>query len=229
MLALAAALLPAALTSAPAAIVAMLCGTTAARSILWTVSYPLAAEGARQSGAGIGVVVGLLNGIWAATAVLGPLGAGIGVEHLGPRAVFGLTEVACVAVLAVTVAVAWRGGGREALGAGKTERGGGREAMGARKTERGRRPAPVTAAAGPNPLGDQVLAARQAPGHDLSQAPDHGPGAAEQVAGPRGQARPRLSRPLTPRARPGPGGHGRHQPSRRAGRQRQHRRPPPAS
>src|SRR5215472_3462352 len=109
MLAVAAALLPAALTSAPVVIVAVLCGTTAARSILWTVSYPLAAQGAEQSGAGLGVVVGLLNGIWAATAVLGPLGAGIGMEHLSARAVFGLTEAACVAVLAVTVAVAWRG------------------------------------------------------------------------------------------------------------------------
>jgi len=200
ILAVAAALLPAALTSAPVVIVAVLCGTTAARSILWTVSYPLAAQGAEQSGAGLGVVVGLLNGIWAATAVLGPLAAGIGVEHLSARAVFGLTEAACVAVLAVTVAVAWRG----------------------------RRPAPVSvaadlaaAAAGPNPLGSQVPAARQ--------ATSHGPGTAEQMAGPRGQARPRLSHPLTPRARSGPGGHSRRQPSRRAGEKRQHRRPPRAS
>jgi MFS family permease len=108
MLALAAALLPGALTSAPLAIVAMLCGATTARAVLWTVSYPLAAEGAQHSGAGLGVAVGLLNGIWAATAVLGPLGAGLGVERLGPQAVFGLTEAVCVAVLAAIVAVAWR-------------------------------------------------------------------------------------------------------------------------
>jgi MFS family permease len=108
MLALAAALSPAALTAAPLAIVAMLCVTTAARSVLWTVSYPLAAEGARQNGAGLGVVVGLLNGIWAATTVLGPLAAGLAAEHLSPRAVFGLTEAACTAALAATVAVAWR-------------------------------------------------------------------------------------------------------------------------
>jgi MFS family permease len=194
MLAVAVALLPAALTSAPAVIVAVLCGTTAARSILWTVSYPLAAQGAKHSGAGLGVVVGLLNGIWAATAVLGPLGAGIGIEHLSARAVFGLTEAACVAVLAATVAVAWRG----------------------------RRPAPVatTPAMGTNPFGRRVLAVRQA----LSP----GPGSTEQTAGPRGRAHPRLPRPLTPRARSGPGGHGRHQPSWRVGRQRQHRRPPRA-
>ena len=108
MLALAAALVPAALTSAPLAVVAMLCGTTAARSILWTVSYPLAAEGARQTGAGLGVVVGALNGLFAATAVLGPLAAGLGVEHLSPRAIFGLTEGLCVAVLAATITLAWR-------------------------------------------------------------------------------------------------------------------------
>ena len=108
MLVLAAALSPAALTAAPLAIVAMLCVTTAARSVLWTVSYPLAAEGARQSCAGLGVVVGLLNGVWAATAVLGPLAAGFALEHLSLRAVFGLTESACAAALAVTVAFAWR-------------------------------------------------------------------------------------------------------------------------
>jgi MFS family permease len=194
LLALAAALVPGALTSAPLAIVAMLCGATTARAVLWTVSYPLAAEGARHSGAGLGVAVGLLNGIWAAMAVLGPIGAGLGVEHLSPRTVFGLTEAACVAVLAATVAVAWRG----------------------------RRPAPVAAApaAGTNPPGGLVPAARQAPGH--------GPGTAGQTPGPRGRARPRLSRPLTPRVRSGPGGHGRHQPLRRIGRQRQHRRPPTA-
>ncbi len=108
MLALAAALSPAALTAAPLAIVAMLCVTTAARSVLWTVSYPLAAEGAEQNGAGLGVVVGLLNGVWAATTVLGPLAAGLAAEHLSPRAVFGLTEAACTAALAATAAVAWR-------------------------------------------------------------------------------------------------------------------------
>jgi len=110
MLALAAALSPAALTTAPLAIVAMLCITTAARSVLWTVSYPLAAEGARHSSAGLGVVVGLLNGIWAATAVLGPLTAGLALEHLSPRAVFGLTEAGCAAALAVVLVVAWRTG-----------------------------------------------------------------------------------------------------------------------
>ncbi len=105
--ALAAALSLAVLSTAPVALVVMLCLTTAARSVLWTVSYPLAAE-AGADGAGLGAAVGMLNGIWAATAVLGPLAAGFAAGHLGPQAAFGLTEAACAAALAVTVAMARR-------------------------------------------------------------------------------------------------------------------------
>jgi MFS family permease len=111
MLALALAFSPAALTSAPIAIVAMLCATTAARSVLWTVSYPLAAAGAERSGAGLGVVMGLLNGIWALTVLLGPLVAGIAAQVASPQAVFAMTAAACIAVLALTVPAAgpfWR-------------------------------------------------------------------------------------------------------------------------
>jgi MFS family permease len=108
MLALALAVSPAALSPAPPAVVSMLCATTAARSVLWTVSYPLGAVGAQRSGAGLGVVMGLLNGVWAVTALLSPLVAGVATGHLGPQAVFGLTEAACLTVLAATVAVTWR-------------------------------------------------------------------------------------------------------------------------
>jgi predicted MFS family arabinose efflux permease len=108
MLALVAAMSPAVLTTAPFAMIATLCAATATRSVLWSVSYPLAAEGAAQSSAGVGVVVGLLNGIWAATAVLGPLTAGLATEHLSTLTIFGLTEAACAAILAATAAVAWR-------------------------------------------------------------------------------------------------------------------------
>jgi MFS family permease len=52
--------------------------------------------------------MGLLNGVWAVTALLSPLLAGLVTEQLSPRAVFGLTEAACLAVLAATVAVTWR-------------------------------------------------------------------------------------------------------------------------
>jgi predicted MFS family arabinose efflux permease len=96
-------------STAPSALIVMLCAATAARSVLWTVSYPLAAAAAGRGGTGLGAAVGLLNGIWAATAVLAPLGAGLAAERLGARAAFGLTEAACTAALAVTAAVAWRG------------------------------------------------------------------------------------------------------------------------
>ena len=92
------------LSAAPSALIVMLCATTAARSALWTVSYPMAAAAAERGGAGLGAAVGLLNGIWAATAVLGPLSAGLAAEHLGARAAFGLTVAACAAALAVTAA-----------------------------------------------------------------------------------------------------------------------------
>ena len=108
MLALTAALAIGVLSSASLILVAMLCAATSARSVLWTVSYPLAAEAAGRRGVGLGAAVGLLNGIWAATAVLGPMGAGLAAQHLGDRAAFGLTDTACAAALAVTVAAAWR-------------------------------------------------------------------------------------------------------------------------
>jgi len=202
MLALTAALLPAALTPAPLAVVAMLCGTTAARSILWTVSYPLAAEGARRTGAGLGVVVGSLNGLWAATAVLGPLAAGLGVEHLSPQAVFGLTEALCVAVLAATIALAWWP----------------------------RRPVRTAPGVRPHhePAATAAAAATISDAGDPVPAPGRGPSDARQRLLSSGAARPRLPRPLTPRALGGPGAHGRRpvrRPARRIGRQRPHRPP----
>jgi MFS family permease len=108
MLVLTAAVWIGVLSTALLAILVMLCITTAARSVLWTVSYPLAASVAGQRGIGLGAAVGLLNGIWAATAVLGPLAAGLAAQHLGAREAFGLTEAACAAALAVAAAAAWR-------------------------------------------------------------------------------------------------------------------------
>jgi len=108
MLALTAALALGVLSTASVILIVMLCAATAARSVLWTVSYPLAAEAADRRGIGLGAAVGLLNGVWAATAVLGPLGAGLAAQHLGSRAAFGLTEAVCAAALAVTVAAAGR-------------------------------------------------------------------------------------------------------------------------
>ena len=108
MLAVTAALFLGVLSTGPLALLVTLCAGTAARSVLWTVSYPLAAAAAGRRGIGLGMAVGLLNGIWAATAVLGPLGAGLADQHLGAGAAFGLTGVACTVALAATTAVAWR-------------------------------------------------------------------------------------------------------------------------
>jgi predicted MFS family arabinose efflux permease len=102
MLALAVAFSPATVSTASFAVIAMLCATTVARSVLWTVSYPLAAAGAQRSGAGVGVVMGLLNGVWAVTVLLSPLAAGFAAGFVSPQGVFGLTAAACVAVLAAT-------------------------------------------------------------------------------------------------------------------------------
>ena len=106
LLALALGLAPAILTAAPLALVAMQCATTAARSVLWTVSYPLAAAGSERTRAGLGVVMGLLNAVWAATVLLGPLAVGLAADTLSAQAVFGLTAAACLAVSAVTLLVA---------------------------------------------------------------------------------------------------------------------------
>jgi MFS family permease len=106
MLALTAALSLGVLSTASLVVIVMLCLTTAARSVLWTVSYPLAADAAGQRGIGMGAAVGLLNGVWAATAVLGPLAAGLAAEHVSARAAFGLTEAACAAALAVAAVAA---------------------------------------------------------------------------------------------------------------------------
>ena len=108
MLAVTAALFLGVLSAGSLALLVTLCAGTAARSVLWTVSYPLAAGAAARRGIGLGMAVGLLNGIWAATAVLGPLGAGLADQHLGARAAFGLAGVACAAALAATTAAAWR-------------------------------------------------------------------------------------------------------------------------
>jgi MFS family permease len=107
IVALALAISPAALSAGPVAVLAMLWASTAARSVIWTVSYPLGALGAEQSGVGLGVVMGLLNVVWAVVAVLTPLAAGAMVETVGTRTIFGLSVVVCLAGLAVATFASW--------------------------------------------------------------------------------------------------------------------------
>ena len=77
---------------------------------------------AGRGGTGLGAAVGLLNGIWAATAVLGPLAAGLAAQHLSARAAFGLTGIACAAGLVATGAVAGRTRHPARLSGGKPAR-----------------------------------------------------------------------------------------------------------
>lgn len=94
---------PGTASTAPLCVAAVLCASAAARSVLWTVGYPLGATGANRSGVGLGVVMGLLNGVWALTAVISPLVAGAMLGTLGARATFGLTQIA----LGAGLVVAW--------------------------------------------------------------------------------------------------------------------------
>ncbi len=98
---LALALSPATVSTAPLSIVVMLCATAGLRSVLWTVGYPLGANGANRSGVGLGVVMGLLNGVWALTAVVSPLVAGALVGTFGARATFGITQLCLISALMV--------------------------------------------------------------------------------------------------------------------------------
>jgi predicted MFS family arabinose efflux permease len=105
MLIMAIALFPAALTTSSLGIITAQCATTGARSVLWTVAYPLAAATVQGNRAGLGVVMGLLNGLWAATALLSPVMAGFAVDRVGVQMVFTLTAATCLAVLAAAALV----------------------------------------------------------------------------------------------------------------------------
>ncbi len=98
MLALTVTLLPAIASSEVVAIAAMLCGSAIARSVLWTVAYPLAARGAEEAGLGVGVVMGFLQAVWAVTSVLSPLAAGVVSGSLPSHAVYAMALMTSLAV-----------------------------------------------------------------------------------------------------------------------------------
>lgn len=87
-LALALSLLPGTFEAGAGALVAMLVLSTAPRAVVSTVSYPLATDSAAQAALGDGVVIGLLNGTWAAGLVLAPLLAGALDQIAGPGAAY---------------------------------------------------------------------------------------------------------------------------------------------
>jgi len=83
-LALALSLLPAIFEASATALIGVLVISTAPRAVVSTVSYPLATDSAEQAELGDGLVIGLLNGTWAAGLVLAPLLAGAVDQIAGP-------------------------------------------------------------------------------------------------------------------------------------------------
>jgi predicted MFS family arabinose efflux permease len=94
---------PATVSATPLFVVMMLCATAAVRSVLWSVGYPLGASGANRAGVGLGVVMGMLNLVWALSTVVSPLVAGAFVGPLGARATTAIAQV----VLGTALAVGW--------------------------------------------------------------------------------------------------------------------------
>lgn len=94
---------PATASAAPLFVVVMLCATAAVRSVLWSVGYPLGASGAARAGVGLGVVMGMLNLVWALSSVVSPLVAGAFVGPLGTRATTAIAQV----VVGTGLAVGW--------------------------------------------------------------------------------------------------------------------------
>lgn len=87
-LALALSLLPAIFQASVAALIGVLVVSTAPRAVVSTVSYPLATNSAARAELGDGLVIGLLNGTWAAGLVLAPLLAGAVDQIAGPGAAY---------------------------------------------------------------------------------------------------------------------------------------------
>jgi predicted MFS family arabinose efflux permease len=72
-------------------------------AVLFGISYPLGGLGADRAGIGRGVVLGLLNGVWALSNVLGPVAGGALADVAGRSSVYVLLAVAS----AFTAAWAW--------------------------------------------------------------------------------------------------------------------------
>jgi predicted MFS family arabinose efflux permease len=65
-------------------------------AVLFGISFPLAAWGAEQAGIGKGVVLGMLNGVWAAANVIGPIAGGALAQLAGRSSVYVVLTVASV-------------------------------------------------------------------------------------------------------------------------------------
>jgi predicted MFS family arabinose efflux permease len=93
-------LLPVASSNVPS-LVSLLVLRSPLFAVLFGISFPLAAWGADQAGIGKGVVLGLLNGVWAISNVVGPIAGGALAELAGRSAVYLVLVVLCA------MAAAW--------------------------------------------------------------------------------------------------------------------------
>ena len=66
-------------------------------AILFCISFPLGAAGADRAGIGRGVVLGLLNGVWALANVIGPIAGGALADLAGRSAVYVLLAASSAA------------------------------------------------------------------------------------------------------------------------------------
>jgi predicted MFS family arabinose efflux permease len=80
-------LLPIASATVPS-LVSLLVLRSPVFAVLFGISFPLAAWGAEQAGIGKGVVLGMLNGVWAAANVIGPIAGGALAQLAGRSAVY---------------------------------------------------------------------------------------------------------------------------------------------
>ncbi len=113
-LALALSLVPGTFEPGAGALIGMLVLSTAPRAIVSTVSYPLATDSAAQAELGDGLVIGLLNGTWAAGLVLAPLLAGALDQMAGPGVAY-LAAIVPGVVATTTLALLPRIEARHAL------------------------------------------------------------------------------------------------------------------
>jgi MFS family permease len=97
--ALAVAVVPLVASTATASIVAGVALRALAVSLLYTISFPMAANGALRAGVGRGAALGLTNVGWGAATLIGPLVAGGLAETVGERVAY-----AGVIVLALATA-----------------------------------------------------------------------------------------------------------------------------
>ena len=66
-------------------------------AVLYGISYPMCVDGADEVGVGRGAILGLLNMVWAASAVLAPIVCGAIAQLGGHRLVYGVLAAGCLA------------------------------------------------------------------------------------------------------------------------------------